>query len=131
MPTSSIDSAVFRNIFGTEPMRRVWSDENRTQHYLDIEAALARAQANLGVIPAEAAAEITKQAKVEYINFEKLQQQTERIGYPVLGVLQQLVQLCRANLGQYCHWGATARDLAIPGTTSASRICHAGIRISS
>lgn len=131
MPTSSIDSAVFRNIFGTEPMRRVWSDENRTQHHLDIEAALARAQANLGVIPAEAAAEITKQAKVEYINFEKLQQQTERIGYPVLGVLQQLVQLCRANLGQYCHWGATTRDLAIPGRTSASRICHAGIRISS
>jgi hypothetical protein len=56
----------------------------------DIEAALARAQANLGVIPAEAAAEITKQAKVEYIDFEKLRQQTERIGYPVLGVVPAL-----------------------------------------
>ena len=51
MPTSAIDSAVFRHIFGTEQMRKVWSDENRTQRYLDIEAALARAQANLGVIP--------------------------------------------------------------------------------
>jgi 3-carboxy-cis,cis-muconate cycloisomerase len=65
MPTSAIDSAVFRHIFGTEQMCKVWSDENRTQRYLDIEAALARAQANLGVIPAKAAAEITKQARVE------------------------------------------------------------------
>jgi adenylosuccinate lyase len=111
MPTSAIDSAVFRNIFGTEAMRRVWSDENRTQRYLDIEAALARAQANLGVIPAEAAAEITKQAKVEYIDFEKLRQQTERIGYPVLGVVQQLVQLCRENLPRGIAYAPTRLDV--------------------
>jgi 3-carboxy-cis,cis-muconate cycloisomerase len=59
MPTSLIDSVVFRDIFGTEPMRRVWSDGNRTLRYLDIEAALARAKASVGVIPAKAAAEIT------------------------------------------------------------------------
>ena len=43
MPTSLIDSAVFRDIFSTEAMRRVFSDENRVQKYLDFEAALARA----------------------------------------------------------------------------------------
>ena len=51
MPSSLIDSAVFRDIFSTEAMRRVFSDENRVQKYLDFEAALARAQARLGVIP--------------------------------------------------------------------------------
>ena len=51
MPTSAIDSAVFRHIFGTEQMRKVWSDENRTQRYLDIEGAPAQARANLGAIP--------------------------------------------------------------------------------
>jgi hypothetical protein len=45
MPTSLIDSVVFRDIFGNEPVRRVWSDENGNQRYLDIEAALARADA--------------------------------------------------------------------------------------
>ena len=50
MPTGLVDSVVFRDIFGTEPMRRVWSDGNRTLRYLDIEAALARAQASVGVI---------------------------------------------------------------------------------
>ena len=44
MPATSIDSAVFRDIFSTEAMRRVFSDENRVQKYLDFEAALARAQ---------------------------------------------------------------------------------------
>ena len=53
MPATALDSAVFRDIFGTEAMRRVFSDENRVQCYLDIEAALARAQARLGIIPAE------------------------------------------------------------------------------
>ena len=33
MPTSAIDSAVFRHIFGTEQMRKLWSDENRTQRF--------------------------------------------------------------------------------------------------
>jgi 3-carboxy-cis,cis-muconate cycloisomerase len=61
---SLIDSVVFRDIFGTEPTRRVWSDGNRTQRYLDIEAALVRAEATVGIIPAEAAAGITKQARV-------------------------------------------------------------------
>ncbi len=58
MPSSLIDSAVFRDIFSTEAMRRVFSDENRVQKYLDFEAALARAQARLGIIPKEAAEEI-------------------------------------------------------------------------
>ena len=51
MPTSAIDSVLFRDIFGSADMRRVWSDEFRTQKYLDWEAALARAEAAVGIIP--------------------------------------------------------------------------------
>ena len=69
MPTSAIDSLVFRDIFGDAEMRRIWSDENRTQRYLDFEAALARAQASIGMISKEAAAEITRVCKVENIDF--------------------------------------------------------------
>ena len=43
MPATAIDSAIFRDIFGTEAMRQVWSDGNRIQKYLDFEAGLARA----------------------------------------------------------------------------------------
>jgi 3-carboxy-cis,cis-muconate cycloisomerase len=91
MPTSLIDSAVFRDIFSTEPMRRVFSDENRVQKYLDFEGALARAQGRLGIIPQEAADEINRHCNAAEIDFAKLKTQTERIGYPVLPVVQQLV----------------------------------------
>ena len=116
MPTSLIDSAVFRDIFSTEAMRRVFSDGNRVQKYLDFEAALARAQARLGIIPKEAAEEIVKHCNVAEIDFGKLKSQTERIGYPVLPVVQQLVGLCRDGLGEWCHWGATTQDITDTAT---------------
>lgn len=116
MGSTVIDSLVFRNIFSTEAMRRVFSDENRTQKYLDIEVALARVQARLGIIPLEAAVEIEKQARVEKIDFAKLKAQTERIGYPVLPVVQQLVGLCSGGFGEYCHWGATTQDITDTAT---------------
>ena len=43
MPASAIDSLIFRNVFGDERVRHIWSDEYRTQKYLDFEAGLARA----------------------------------------------------------------------------------------
>ena len=44
MPATIFDSSIFRDLYSTEAMRRVWSDENRIQKYLDFEAALAKAQ---------------------------------------------------------------------------------------
>ena len=121
MPTSLIDSVVFRDIFSTEAMRRVFSDENRVQKYLDFEAALARAQGRLGIIPKEAADEICKHCNVSEIDFQKLKVQTEKIGYPVLPVVQQLVALCRDGLGEWCHWGATTQDITDSATVMQIR----------
>jgi hypothetical protein len=73
MPTSAIDSLIFRDIFGDPEVRAIWSDENRTQCYMDFEAALARAQASIGMIPKEAAAEITRVCKVENIDWAQLE----------------------------------------------------------
>jgi 3-carboxy-cis,cis-muconate cycloisomerase len=116
MPSTIVDSAIFGNIFSTDAMRAVWSDENRTQKYLDIEAALARVQARLGIIPQDAADEIVKNCTLDKIDMAKLRAQTERIGYPVLGVVSQLNALCRNKLGEYCHWGATTQDITDTAT---------------
>ena len=116
MPASVLDSAIFRDIFGTEAMRNVFSDGARIQYYLDIEAALARVQARLGIIPQEAAEEICRHCSVDQYDFAKLKTQTERIGYPVLPVVQQLVGLCRDGLGEWCHWGATTQDITDTAT---------------
>ena len=116
MPTGTIDSAIFRDIFGNKAMRQVWSDENRVQKYLDFEAGLARAQASLKIIPQEACDEIVKHCRVEQYDFDKLKKQTERIGYPVLPVVQQLVAQCKDGLGEWSHWGATTQDITDTAT---------------
>jgi 3-carboxy-cis,cis-muconate cycloisomerase len=116
MPSTIIDSAIFQGIFSSDEMRQVWSDENRTQKYLDIEAALARVQGRLGLIPREAADEIVSHCRLDQIDMAKLRQQTERIGYPILGVVSQLNALCRDKLGEYCHWGATTQDITDTAT---------------
>ena len=116
MPATIIDSAIFGDIFSTQAMRRVWSDENRTAQYVAIESALAKVQGRLGLIPAEAAAEIIRVCRIENIDMVKLKAQTERIGYPVLGVVSQINLLCRDKLGEYCHWGATTQDITDTAT---------------
>lgn len=113
---SIIDSGIFGNIFSTDEMRYVWSDRNRTAKYLEIERALAIVQGRLGIIPQEAADEIVANCDIEKIDMDKLRQQTERIGYPVLGVVSQLNALCRDNLGEFCHWGATTQDITDTAT---------------
>src|SRR6185295_9811991 len=98
MPATLLDSNVFKDIFTTAEMRNVFSDEFRTGCYLEIEAALAKVQGRLGMIPQEATDEIVKKCKVENIDFAKLKATTERIGYPILGVVQQIVSLCDKGL---------------------------------
>jgi 3-carboxy-cis,cis-muconate cycloisomerase len=111
MTATALDSAIFRDIFSTQEMRQVFSDETRTAYYLKIEAALARVQARLGIIPEKAAREIEDQCRIEKIDLSRLKMQTERIGYPILGVVQQIVELCADGLGEWCHWGATTQDI--------------------
>ena len=86
MPSTIIDSAIFGDIFSTAAMRRVWSDENRTAQYVAIESALAKVQGRLGLIPADAAAEIVRVCDIRNIDMVKLKAQTERIGYPILEI---------------------------------------------
>src|SRR5262245_59659765 len=79
---SSPQSSIFSHLFSTPAMRHVFSDANRVQRYLDIEAALARVQARLGIVPQEAADEIAKHCRAEEFDFAGLKDATERIGYP-------------------------------------------------
>ncbi len=111
MAATIIDSRIFGDIFSDARMRQVWSDENRTAKYLDIERALAKVQGELGLIPQEAADEIVKHCEVSMIDWDKLKAKTEQIGYPIIAVVNQINANCRDRLGEYCHWGATTQDI--------------------
>ncbi len=111
MASLVLESKLFSNMFGTPAMRAVFSDETLVQHYLDVEAALARVQARLGIIPGEAAKEIEARCDVVNVDFERLRTRTEVVGYPILPLVEQLTEWCKGNSGQYCHWGATTQDI--------------------
>ena len=116
MAATIIDSKIFGDLFSEASMRHVWSDENRTAKYLDVERALAKVQGALGIIPQEAADEIVKHCDVERIDWVKLKAKTEQIGYPIIAVVNQINAACRDKLGEYCHWGATTQDITDTAT---------------
>lgn len=60
MAVSALDSRVFRNLFGTQEIRDVFTDEAYVARLIEVEAALARAESKVGVIPQEAGESITK-----------------------------------------------------------------------
>src|SRR6478736_2770021 len=117
MASTIIDS----RIFGDVRMRDVWSDENRTSKYLDIERALAKVQGELGIIPKEAADEIVRNCELSMIDWDKLKAKTEQIGYPIIAVVNQINANCRDKLGEYCHWGATTQDITDTATVLQMR----------
>ena len=111
MPSVVIDSKLWGDMFGTAAMRRLFTDEAMVQRYLDVEAALARAQAGIGIVPAEAAAAITAVAEVGRVEWERLSARTQVVGYPILPLVEQLSGWAADGLGQWCHWGATTQDI--------------------
>lgn len=79
--------------------------------YLAVEVALARVQAELGVIPAEAARSIAAAACVENIGRVRYRQSFELVGFPIVGLVQQLADVVPSGHGQFAHWGATTQDI--------------------
>jgi 3-carboxy-cis,cis-muconate cycloisomerase len=106
-----IDSAFFRDLFGTAAMRAVFDDRMLLQKWLDYEAALARAEAAIGLVPADAAAEITRQARAEHMDLDAIKQGVDTSVHPLVPVIWQLAERCAGDAGRYVHWGATTQDV--------------------
>ncbi|MBV1800242.1 3-carboxy-cis,cis-muconate cycloisomerase [Siccirubricoccus sp. G192] len=111
MPVNPADSPVLGALYGTDAMRTVMGEMAWLQHMLDVEAALARAQARLGIVPAEAARAITEAARAERLDLPALAAATRNTGYPVVGLVKQLSALAGPEAGRWTHWGATTQDI--------------------
>ncbi len=115
MTVSAVDSRVYGALFTTAEMRAAFGDRARLQRMLDVEAALARAQAKLGVIPADAAEEIAAKAEVGHFDLEAIRAGTELAGYPIIPLVDALSAACAGDAGRYVHWGATTQDIVDTG----------------
>lgn len=110
MPISTLESKIYKDMFGTPEMRQVFDDKATVRRYVETEVALAKVQGKLGVIPSSAAEAIAKHADAEKIDMERLKHETEIVGYPILPLVNQLSKICGPE-GEYMHWGATTQDI--------------------
>lgn len=108
--TTVLDSVLFRDAFGTPAIREIFSDRALIERYIEVEVALARAQAKCGVIPADAAQAIAANSHFDALDLDLLRHETDIVGYPILPLVHQLVKLC-GEAGRYVHWGATTQDI--------------------
>lgn len=110
MPSHVIDSLFFKDLFGSSAMRAIFDDLNLLQKWLDYEAALARAEARCGLIPREAADEISRQARADGMDPAAIKAGIDKTVHPLVSVIWQLSQRC-GDAGRYVHWGATTQDV--------------------
>lgn len=110
MPSNVLDSVLFRDSFGTPAMRAVFDDRELIRKYVEVEIALAKAEAKCGVIPQEAADEIAATCDADTLDFDLLRHETEIVGYPILPLVHQISKQAGKS-GGYVHWGATTQDI--------------------
>src|SRR6059058_1888746 len=130
MSIGVLSSTLFGDMFGTAAMRGVFGELAFLARCTEAEAALARAQARLGIVPAEAAAAISKAAATvtaepESLDLARLKRETETVGYPILPLVRQLAERA-GEAGRWLHWGATTQDIM---DTAAVLQIRDGIRL--
>lgn len=105
-------------LFGTAATTALFSDRARLQGMLDFEAALARAEAETGVIPAVAVAPIAAACRAELFDMAALASATAQAGNPAIPMVKQLTRLVAGGdqaAAHFVHWGATSQDVMDTG----------------
>src|ERR1019366_4148633 len=107
-------SPLLAPMLSSAAMRAVCDDVACLQHMLDFEAALARAEAAVGVIPASAPGPIEKACRAEAFDLADLAEAATRSGnlaIPLVKALTASVARADTNAARYVHWGATSQDV--------------------
>jgi adenylosuccinate lyase len=105
------DSQFYRTGYTTDEARWIFCDKYRYQRWLDIEAALASAQAELGMIPESAAQEINNKAHIHNIDLKAVQEGVKTTSHSLLPLLSALQKVCDGDAGEFIHFGATTQDI--------------------
>ncbi|BDZ70265.1 adenylosuccinate lyase [Methanobacterium petrolearium] len=97
--------------YGTPEMKRIWESEHKLQKMLEVEAALAEAEAQLKLIPEEAAIEISKKANIQYVTKERVDEIERETNHDIASMVKALAEVCDGDAGEYVHFGATSNDI--------------------
>src|SRR2546430_1779700 len=117
--------------YGRPQMKRIFEEEARLQRLLDVEAALARAESKVGLVPREAAAEITKKATTKLVTVKRVEELERETRHDLMAVVLALTEACAGDAGKYVHLGATSNDIQDSATAlqlrDAIRVIEEGL----
>ena len=106
------DSAIFGHLWSTPEASALFSDEGRTQAWLQILAALAQAQAGAGLVPPAAAQTIRAHADVGLIDLGLVAERTRATGHSTMGLIEALRSVLPEHAREWVYYGATVQDLS-------------------
>jgi adenylosuccinate lyase len=115
MPVHIADSLIYRGSWGTDETRAIFDDEPRTRAWLEILACLAEAQAEVRLIPVEAAREVARTCRelpLDAAFFDEVRQGFEATNHSTLGLIQAVQRRCPGTSGEWVYYGATVQDLS-------------------
>lgn len=92
-------------------MRRIFAEENKLARWLDVEAAVAHAQASVGDIPKTAAEEIARNANTKKVTLARTKEIEKEIHHDLMSVVTALTEACTGEGKNYVHYGLTSMDV--------------------
>jgi 3-carboxy-cis,cis-muconate cycloisomerase len=102
----------------------LFTREARWQAWLDVEAALAYVEAELGMIPSAAAEEIARKADLSLMDIARIEEGLRVTGHGLVPLVWELDRICDGDAGGYAHWGATTQNITQTGNILQLRQAH-------
>ena len=115
-----MNSNLYYNFFSTDEMRKIWSEEKTISLWLQVEHTLASVQAEMGLIP-ENAANAIGNIRLENIDIGLLSEEVKLAGRPIAGFVRQLQKYVGHEYGRFVHFGTTTQDIMDTATSLQMR----------
>ena len=109
--TFHLNGSLFADVFGTAEMRDLFEQQSFVETFIEVEAALARAEADVGLVPKSAATAISQQAVTDRLDSESIAANVEKHGLFSMAIIEAMKDEL-GEAGEYLHWGATTQDIS-------------------
>ena len=110
MDSHLIDSRIYGHLWSTELSRDLYSERGRLDRWISVIAALARAQAELGIIPAESAQAISA-LRVDELHIDQIAMETRETSHSTLGLIRALQAALPPAAREDVYYGTTVQDI--------------------
>ncbi len=105
-------------------IKKLLTKEATIESWLKVEAVLADAQADEGIIPREAADGIMENARLDRIDLEEMERIRDKVGHGFVPFVRVLVKACGEESGKYVHYGATTQNIQQTGQLYVMKKIH-------